>query len=572
MKKTSKILIILIIVILLIVAGGVFTYIYLATDLLKSEQQLFFQYIEQLSAEEDGFISEDIEKFNENKKQKAFENTGDITVKTTIPEEYKEEINDEIIEKVNNLQVKFSGKSKPIEKIFEQNIEIDYGNNVVFPINYKQDGEIYGLQTKFVGSKYVSIENNNLKDLATKMGMDTSDIPNRIAFEQETDNFKFTPEEIVQLKETYGEILKEISKEHFSKVETQIGTEYILSLSGEETKNLLINLLERFKQDSILTYKINQFLQKTGQNLDITVQEQAQKLINELNEKDFSKINGLQITIGQRNKKLNQIVIEYDVYKVEIIKNQNTDTLNYIISGEAIIGDKNQNSNNDITKAYFKLNCIYNGISTLNNVKETYECTLGANADNEKLEYVYVLNNTVQFKDSVNIETLNQDTALILNDYESETINNLTTAIIERLTSVNKEQMQELGLQEDENPIIYSNPITMSGIIIYNMANEAINNSSLTDTEKQIYNSKFKMYEGEQSGSAVNALITTALNNNMSQTEENKKIRITLDGNEILGKNDTYISTKVDLVKKYKVTAIYDNTTELITAMNIVSE
>ena len=572
MKKTSKILIILIIVILLIAAGGVFTYIYLATDLLKSEQQLFFQYIEQLSAEEDGFISEDIEKFNENKKQKAFENTGDITVKTTIPEEYKEEINDEIIEKVNNLQVKFSGKSKPIEKIFEQNIEIDYGNNVVFPINYKQDGEIYGLQTKFVGSKYVSIENNNLKDLATKMGMDTSDIPNRIAFEQETDNFKFTPEEIVQLKETYGEILKEISKEHFSKVETQIGTEYILSLSGEETKNLLINLLERFKQDSILTYKINQFLQKTGQNLDITVQEQAQKLINELNEKDFSKINGLQITIGQRNKKLNQIVIEYDVYKVEIIKNQNTDTLNYIISGEAIIGDKNQNSNNDITKAYFKLNCIYNGISTLNNVKETYECTLGANADNEKLEYVYVLNNTVQFKDSVNIETLNQDTALILNDYESETINNLTTAIIERLTSVNKEQMQELGLQEDENPIIYSNPITMSGIIIYNMANEAINNSSLTDTEKQIYNSKFKMYEGEQSGSAVNALITTALNNNMSQTEENKKIRITLDGNEILGENDTYISTKVDLVKKYKVTAIYDNTTELITAMNIVSE
>ena len=36
-----------------------------------------------------------------------------------------------------------------------------------------------------------------IKDLATKMGMDTSDIPNRIAFEQETDNFKFTPEEIV---------------------------------------------------------------------------------------------------------------------------------------------------------------------------------------------------------------------------------------------------------------------------------------------------------------------------------------------------------------------------------------
>ena len=52
MKKTSKILIILIIVILLIAAGGVFTYIYLATDLLKSEQQLFFQYIEQLSAED----------------------------------------------------------------------------------------------------------------------------------------------------------------------------------------------------------------------------------------------------------------------------------------------------------------------------------------------------------------------------------------------------------------------------------------------------------------------------------------------------------------------------------------
>ena len=573
MKKSNKVLVILIVLIILLLGvGGAGAYAYFATDLLKSDKELFFKYLSQLNDEENPFIDSNITKFKEKKQDNAFTNQGSLTVNAQFPSGNDENL-EKILNKVNELSINFEGNTDKKNKKVEQNIELDYGNDVSFPINYRQVGNIYGLQTKYVGSKYIAIENNNLKDLATKMGMDSSEIPDRIEFEQK-ENIKFTPEEIEQLKEKYGAILKEIAKENFAKEETQVGTKYILTLSGEESKNLLISILQTVQQDSILTNKINTLAQATGDTLSSNVQNEIQEIIDKLNEKDSSEMKELKIYIGQSNKKLNQILFEYGTDKVEVIKNKSNDTLNYIISAQIVSNDKNQLEDTSTTETYLKFSCTYNGLSTLENINEIYECTVGVNINNENLEYVYELNNNIQFIDSVNIENLNEDTALILNDYDSQTINNLLTAISERLVSVNQKLMQKLGLEESENPLIYSNPITALGIQIYNMASNTINDSmnQITDTEKQAHNSMFERYQGDQSGSAVNAMLNSTLNYNLAQTDENKKIKIILDGNEILGINDTSISTRVDSRKKYSVVAKYDGSTELITEMNIISK
>ena len=48
---------------------------------------------------------------------------------------------------------------------------------------------------------------------------------------------------------------------------------------------------------------------------------------------------------------------------------------------------------------------------------------------------------------------------MILTDYEQEQISNFITAVTERITAVNKQQMEQLGLKENENPIQYIIPM-----------------------------------------------------------------------------------------------------------------
>ena len=54
--KGKKILsIILVLLILLLIAGGAFAYAYIATDIFKTDKEMFFKYFAQITAE-DGFI------------------------------------------------------------------------------------------------------------------------------------------------------------------------------------------------------------------------------------------------------------------------------------------------------------------------------------------------------------------------------------------------------------------------------------------------------------------------------------------------------------------------------------
>ena len=184
----------------------------------------------------------------------------------------------------------------------------------------------------------------------------------------------------------------------------------------------------------------------------------------------------------------------------------------------------------------------------------------------------YIINNNVQFKDSVNIGILDDDTALLLNDCDATTIQNLMTAIVERIGNINSDITSDLGLDETENPLLYSNPITSMMSIIYNLGSDSILNSSnnLTETEKEMHNDTYRRYTGQKSASQVNLLINTTLNNNLSELDDSKKVIITLNGNEILGINDTQ-SQSVDITKQYQVEAIYDDNTGLITEMRIIT-
>lgn len=108
------------------------------------------------------------------------------------------------------------------------------------------------------------------------------------------------------------------------------------------------------------------------------------------------------------------------------------------------------------------------------------------------------------------------------------------------------------------------------GLVVYNMAAEAMGNVNLSEQEIKVHNDKFIQYEGEaERGSQVNALLQTVLTNNLDATDEGQKVEVVMGGQTLVSKDQTTSPTKVDTGATYTVTAIYDSDSKLITKMEV---
>lgn len=548
MKGKKIVSIIIVLLILLLIAGGAFAYAYIATDIFKTDQEMFFKYFAQITAE-DGFIEKGIVDFEKKKMQTPYKNSGEITINLEDPGE----LDEKILGKLNELVIKFDGQTDSVNQKTEQNIEIDYGNNVVLPISYKQDGNKFGLQSDKLSKQYIGIRNEKLKEFVTKFGVeDVSEIPDKIELSNVEEKVIFTDEEIEQLKQIYGTVLQqELLEENFTRVKTQQNESYTLELSAEQIKNIIIKMLEATKSNTMIIDKINELILEQDpeiEKIDVAV---IDDLIKSINEEDISEIPNLRLTIVQSNKQLKQIMIQLGENQIIIEKSSVQDSIAYDINCD--IKEESVNSFSLIEEAepaminiYFKLQ--YTGLETLSNVQQMYQFGFCRSEGEEKLGYDYTININNQFDESISINSLDKSNTVFLNDYDKEQVTKFLSQVGTKLLEINKNQMTELGLKEYENPILYSNPITMLFIMQIEAMN-AIKDSSLEDYEKQKFNQTFTSYEGQMvSGSDVNAMIHIVQNSNL--VNEEKSVKVTLDGNEV--------TENVDSSKIYKVEAVYD--------------
>lgn len=567
MKSGKKIIVaIIIVLILLLMVGCAFAYMYIATDIFRTDKELFLTYFAQITSE-DGFVDKRIQEFSDKKKQVAYENSGEIATQVQYPDESMSHI----IEKVNELAIRFSGKVDSVNQKVEQNIQVDYGNDVILPINYRQDANKFGVQTDELAPKFIAVRNQDLQQFAANLGVeDVSEIPDVIEFSNTTEGISFTDEEIESLKQTYGTVLEQnLLDENFASIKNEDNESYTLELSNEQIKNIIIKMLEATKQNTLLIDKVNEIMLKQDSEAEKIDASVIDDLIESLNEEDISNMPNLKITLVQNNKQLKQIIIEFGETKIEIEKSNDADSLSYNISCEIVETiDTSETSSifeeevsePEQVNVYF--NMQYTGLDTLTEVKEN--CEFGFNYVAEQtMAYDYEINCNTQFVDSVSIEELDENAAVFLNDYNEEQVTNFLTQVGNRFVAVNKSQMTELGLEEYENPLLYSNPVIMLVMSFNNLENNIIEDTSLSDYEIQQFNSKFESYTGESlSGSEVNALISTVENHNLLNGDYGINVIITLDGVETL--------EKVELGNTYKVEAIYD-TTGLITEIQVTS-
>lgn len=550
MKKSQKIIIILLIVLLVILLGisGTCAYLFLKTDVFKSDKEIFIENLSELILGKSNFIDSNLKNYIEKKKQSAYENSGNITLDVQLPEEIVENIDD-----VNNISVNFSGRTNQAKRQVEQNIEIDYGKeDLAFSINYKQDKDTFGIQSDYIGAKYTAVENNNSQELDEELGMDFSETLDKMEI---TEKLDFSEAELEQIKNTYLTILNEQNTdEKFSSYDISTGKSYQLTLTGEELKNILSKFLEAFKQDTMLQNKLNNILEEeiTSNKIDKMIEE-----VNKLEVENFKLI--IEIT----DEELTGIIVQIDNDIISLRK-QSTD-------GQLIYQGEIQTTQ-DETNIKFSIASKFGGLQSLNTIDENHNIVLEASAENQVMTYNYNILNTTQFNDSISIEGFNTENSIILNDYDETSLQNYIGKVVERIGQVNQNHIEKLGV--DVNPLVFTNPITLAYYQIYNMASSSIEESQnqLEQQEITMFNDKWTRYEGEgRRGAQVNALLSEVVSNNMIQTDD-RKVTVYYGSMEsiYLSPDATSVPERLDTSKQYDVTMIKDTETGLINGILIV--
>ena len=425
MKKNKGLKITIIILAILIILSVIaFALIYVFTDLFKSNKELFAKYAVSMMQEKTAFLPSNLKEYINKKSTTPYENNGSLTA--NISSNSNEQINN-MFNFANNARINFSGKVDAANNRDEQNINIFYTNDVSLPFNYKHVEDIYALQADFALPNYVGIENNNIPELLQKLGVniDSSvEIPNKIEG-QELESIKFSDEEMKGLYNNYlMPAINNLTDDKFSKMENSDGSvDYAITLTVEDLKNILIQMLQNLSQDTSLISKINSIYQEISNGTEtIITADDVNDMISNLQE---TKVNDgdLTVTITQFNGKVNKVDItiisssesnsnsidsstEETEANLTIIKEETSSNLTYDISLNMLSGE---------TEITGGLEMSYTNINT-SSVVENYAITVNVN-DMTNLKYSF--SNNVVFANSVGIADFDLNNTIVLNNYQT---------------------------------------------------------------------------------------------------------------------------------------------------------
>ena len=636
-NKGLRITIVILLIIILLLVGGI-AYLYFFTDMFKSNKQLFFKYTSQIVQSENGFIDNQLVQYFQKKNSTSYENNGEITFEVAIPN-----IEDDL-ELANNFNITFTGKEDPTNSKSEKEISLNYSDSVKFPLTYRKTNTITGIQTQYIGSSFVSVRND--EELS---GLE--DINNLLKLQ----NLEFSNEEVRNLKTTYFDnILNTLDDSKFSTLTEENLTGYRLTLTGEELKNTLVQILNALKADTNTTHKLNEILQGVGINSEID-EDSIDDLIESINDSEWNQ--DIEMTVYASGGNLSKVLVEIAGNTLTMNKEGNNQDMTYTISlntteqdVSAVVTAKYSGLNSDnVTETYeLTLEGMYGETEILQQAREAQD-TVAISSEKENIQLLittvktnkiaagedssqisdtdveeelssgeneayadmrleketdttfnitfvstgdrfvidntgkiieepeeqttnttstntsentashnkYSITNNVQFKDSVEIEDLTEENAVILNDQDNEYVTNLMNAIQERIVEVNKVQMEELGVSENENPMQYLIPT----LFATNQATAEIDEQAVN-----AFNAKFELYQSTNTkGATVKGLLTTIQNNN--ETEGNNKIEeINMDGEEyeVTEQNITLLKSSINVDDAYRVEFEKDINTGLI--------
>lgn len=561
-KKNTKLLFIIIMFLLILTVFAGIGIAYFATDIFKSDKELFFKYITQIGDKDKGFINNNLNQYFEKRNSVAFNNQGEFSVNIS------DNRNDDKYKNINNFKIEFSGQVDGKNLKTEQDIVLNYSDNIKEQLKFKQVGSKYGIQTNDVGSKYIAVDVNDLNKLS-QSNMTVEDYSKIVKKLQDITKVEINKEELENIINTYKNLLnEELHSEWFSKVEDSNLVGYKLSLDGENLKNVLVKILENIKNDQTVLEKINEYLKVLRNSSKITANN-IDEFIEEIQDENNLEDKKIEIIVYKENNSVAKISIGVDDSFINLQKQSDKNSQSFRIE----VKQKDT--------LIFSISIKFEGLQSIQNIKENYdlqfdvdnysgynlpdvnEDSYSINTSN-KTTYKYNFKNDINFTYGADLEDFTDENCLILTNYDQESVSKFMNALIERVQAINKRDMEKLGVNESENPIFQTIPsISISPL---GLNQTTMTNNGMSELAINTFNNKFEVYQGTNlSPQTVKGLLTTiSLNNENGEEYKIKEINFEGQEYEASEQNITFVKSDIDKEKNYRVEFEKDQDTGII--------
>lgn len=598
-KKKRKMIIILIItfiLLLLLLAGGVCAYLYINTDMLKSNQTLFEKYLAQNFSIAKEYLEINPTELQNTLNQNKY--TSNITVKATYTsgKGTSEENKDNSI---NKATLNINSQIDKTNNYDYKDIRLAYDTEDVAKLEYINSNDLKGIRLDGI-KQFVSIKNEDIEKVAGNLGIESQYLKTAWAITQGLnikEIFNFTEEEIKNLQTTYSDIIKEnTNKDSYGKYSdatitlnnTQTTANgYYIELTKEQYYSLLIKVLEKLSTDEIILGKIDNIentAKEYGVNSEETYRDMYVNYINNYIEEIKGKSIGnetFRVSVYEQNGQTVKTTIETDEgsLNIDIYNDKTSIKIDKIDTTETVQKRQTLNINQNITNTSEKVELEYmnyeNGVEQtslkISNNKEMQNNNIkGSTSIAYEIE-----NSKIEIKADDYIKIVNEfDNPIELSDENNVTLNNLNQEQTQNILNIlsqnvndKKEKTTEKITADDINSMLKDFGFIKEDVIKEQAPVE------VTETERNRFNSNLTLFIGEQrSTDDITRLLETIQGDlkdaQITNDEKDKLQEITLDIER--GANNTEKKDEVTQVlnenksKKFNITMSYDEDTKLI--------
>ena len=578
-KKKRMTLIISIIVAVIIIIAVILGILYIKTDMFKSNKTLFLKYLGKNAGNIGNLQSiVQLNEYENSLQNSPYKTNTQIKANYTQNVGTTSENNDNSI---NKLALNIDGQTDKANNYDNQKIELKNQDNTEATITYTRNNDSYGLLFNGLFNKYVVANNSNLKDLAKKLGFSDeqiNNIPDNINVDENILNdLKFSDDELNTLKTKYSSIvIGNVDSNKFGKQssvgisinnQNMVAKAYSMTLTKEELNNIYVKILDTIKNDEVILGKIDKIqniyneitLGNNNINIKEKIQQKIESTIQNINQNNIGS-EQTKITVYEVNGKTVKTEIQGDSYKIsldciennekyfnaKITKSDKTEESITITGTNDKVNIGVNKSTEDVTK---QLN--FERTVEVNDSKEIVKNTLAYEDNTKKAELVVNQNiekttdikEKVEFNNdnSVNLTTLDQDQAKNIYDTVQNGINDKKTQVEDDIQIESIEAMlQELGLIKDTS---------------------VLNSTEITDAERNRFNSKFEIIQGEKMKSEDVVKMIESIKDNITnmQVISNDELKLEVDrkqGNsQIVNSLFNYLDKSQD---QYNIKIEYD--------------
>lgn len=513
--KNKKILIIPIVIIILLVAlAGVSAFLYFKTDLFKSPKQLFFKYLgESVSSTKNFNYDKSLANYKE-LSQKSSKSTGEITGSITDNSSNTSSSSKSIEDAINNSKIEYSIESIPSKNKYHASIKPNYNDSEITNLELLADNDSYGAKCTDLYDKYVYFENNNLKTLVSKFGIDSKYIPDKLEKVDIYELLNISADSRTQIVDRYQKLLdSKLTKDMFTsnkKVTTSVnGTNvkanaYTLTINGEHAYDILLSFFQTLKDDDQTLDLIIEKCEKSGVTKAYETQENIQSSIYSISSDNND--DEIQITFTKDSLKddIQTLIESLQDSKDNFSADESVQIIVYSYKGKTA---KIEFKNGDDETSAFSIEITHNKseeIITLNSDDTTYiKANYSSSKKEEKATIVLYEDNDTEFanlyiehkKDKNKINFKINDSSNSVLELNIDSNGQIGKGTIETVCNLKFKEEDDLEINLNlNNSTTYTDDINIDDLSSNNgeLLN-TISNTKMNDLYKEIYSNLQKV-------------------------------------------------------------------------------